>query len=75
MLKEAGKSWTTIDASEHYEVPRWGQGYFSINESGHLQVHPRRDEAQAIDLKQLVDRLQLRGIDLPILLRPISGQK
>src|SRR5205807_8123348 len=32
-------------------------------------VHPGKDPAQAIDLKELVDQLQTRGIQLPILLR------
>jgi arginine decarboxylase len=32
-------------------------------------VHPTKDPQKSIDLKQLVDRLQLQGVDLPILLR------
>src|SRR5262249_15826486 len=32
-------------------------------------VHPTKDPAQKIDLKELVDRLQLRGISLPVLIR------
>jgi arginine decarboxylase len=65
----ATRAWTVHDASELYEVARWGHGYFSVNAAGHLQVHPRKDPAQAIDLKELVDRLQLRGITLPVLVR------
>ena len=34
-----------------------------------LQVHPTKDPALAIDMKELIERLQLRGLDLPILLR------
>ena len=48
---------------------RWGKGYFSVNDAGHVCVHPTKDPARAIDLKELVDRLQLRGLDLPILIR------
>ena len=61
--------WSVHDASELYEVARWGNGYFSVNEAGHVQVHPTKDPAKAIDLKELVDRLQLRGISLPVLIR------
>jgi arginine decarboxylase len=61
--------WTVTDASELYEVPRWGKGYFSVNANGHLQVHPNKDPSLAIDMKDLIERLQLRGLDLPILLR------
>ncbi|MBL9122349.1 MAG: biosynthetic arginine decarboxylase [Planctomycetaceae bacterium] len=68
-LNDAAKPWTIIDSSELYDVTRWGKGYFSINDEGHLQVHPTKSPARAIDLKQLIDRLQLRGIDLPILIR------
>jgi arginine decarboxylase len=63
------RAWTVHDASELYEVGRWGKGYFSVNDAGHMQVHPTKDPARAIDLKELVDRLQLRGISLPVLVR------
>ena len=69
MLKEAGEGWTPGASAELYEVERWSQGYFSINDRGHVQVHPDRDADRAIDLKELVDRLQLRGVELPVLLR------
>src|SRR3954452_17844201 len=62
-------SWSVHDASELYEVGRWGNGYFSINPAGHVQVHPTKDVTRAIDLKELIDRLQLRGISLPVLVR------
>ena len=61
--------WSTADAADLYEVARWGNGYFSVGPTGHLLVHPDKDPTKSIDLKQLVDRLQVRGIDLPILLR------
>ncbi|HVG69560.1 MAG TPA: biosynthetic arginine decarboxylase [Vicinamibacterales bacterium] len=63
------RAWSVHDASELYEVSRWGNGYFGVNSSGHLEVHPTKDPQRAIDLKQLVDRLQLRGIGLPVLIR------
>ncbi|MBI3049383.1 MAG: biosynthetic arginine decarboxylase [Acidobacteria bacterium] len=63
------RAWSVHDASELYEVARWGHGYFSVNGDGHLAVHPTKDPALAIDLKELVDRLQLRGISLPVLIR------
>src|SRR6185436_7848746 len=62
-------AWSVHDASELYEVPRWGNGYFSVNAEGHVQVHPTKDPARAIDMNELIDRLQLRGISLPVLVR------
>ncbi len=68
-IKEETRRWTIADAAELYEVSGWGKGYFSISPQGHLCVHPDKTPDRSIDLKQLVDRLQLRGIELPILLR------
>jgi arginine decarboxylase len=65
----AGEPWTVTDATELYEIDRWGKGYFSIAPNGHVRVHATGDTTKAIDLKQLVDHLQLRGIGLPILIR------
>src|SRR4051812_30253080 len=62
-------SWSVHDASELYEVGRWGKGSFSTNPAGHVQAHPTKDTSKAIDLKELIARLQLRGISLPVLVR------
>ena len=66
---DVGDAWTTVDATEMYEIARWGQGYFSIGENGHVKIHPTKEADRSIDLKQLVDHLQLRGISLPTLVR------
>src|SRR5918993_491469 len=63
------RAWSVHDANELYEVARWGHGYFSVNQAGHVQVHPTKESAKAIDLKELIDRLQWRGISLPVLIR------
>ncbi|MCX6543999.1 MAG: biosynthetic arginine decarboxylase [Acidobacteria bacterium] len=64
-----GDPWSIADATELYEIGRWGQGYFSIGDDGHVHVHPAKDPQNSIDLKSLTDDLVLRGIDLPILIR------
>jgi arginine decarboxylase len=63
------RRWTTADALETYNIPRWGCGYFSVNGNGNLAVTPRGDLAGSIDMKELIDELNARGIQLPILLR------
>jgi len=68
-VREPAERWTTTDAAELYDVASWGKGYFSVGENGHLFVHPTKEAARSIDLKQLVDTLQWRGISLPILIR------
>jgi arginine decarboxylase len=65
----AGEVWSVSDASELYEVARWGKGYFSVSGAGNVMVHPTKDPSAAIDLKQLCDDLQARGINLPVLIR------
>ncbi len=65
----AGDPWTVTDANELYEVDRWGKGYFSVGANGNLLVHATKEPAKSIDLKQLMDHLQLRGLGLPILVR------
>ena len=69
LVVEPTERWTPQVASDFYDVPSWGKGYFSVGDNGHVRVHPEKDPARSIDLKQLVDTLVLRGIDLPILIR------
>jgi len=64
-----GDPWATSDAVELYEIERWGKGYFSISDAGHVRVHPTKDPERSIDLKELTDNLQARGIGLPVLIR------
>ena len=66
---DVGQPWSILDSLETYGTRNWGKGYFGINEKGHVVVHPDKNPATAIDLKQLIDQLQHRGIQLPILLR------
>src|SRR4029077_13517837 len=66
---DVGEAWTAADATELYQIARWGKGYFTIGENGQAQVHPTKDTRRSIDLKQLVDDLQRRGIGLPTLIR------
>jgi arginine decarboxylase len=66
---QAGEIFTVSDATELYELDRWGKGYFSISKDGHVLVHPTKDPSRSIDLKQLTDHLMLRGIGLPVLIR------
>src|SRR5664280_2684284 len=66
---EPTERWSTQLASDLYDVASWGKGYFSVSDAGHVRVHPEKDPARSIDLKELVDTLVLRGIGLPILIR------
>ncbi len=63
------RAWTINDATELYNVDGWGRGFFSINESGNVQVTPAGPDSQPIDLKALIDDLRSRGLNLPLLIR------
>ncbi len=63
------EKWKVHDAVETYGIRHWSKGYFGINKAGHVVVHPNKKSDESIDLKDLVDQLQARGIQLPILLR------
>ena len=66
---EPTERWSLADAGELYDVASWGKGYFSIGSNGHLWVHPSKEPTRGIDLRELVEKLELRGISLPILIR------
>src|SRR5271167_3802594 len=68
-VREPADRWSTAEAAELYDVASWGKGYFSVGKEGHLWVHPDKEPARGLDLKELVDNLQLRGISLPLLIR------
>jgi arginine decarboxylase len=63
------RRWTLSDAMDLYNIRNWGWPFFSINDRGNACVHPQGPEGATVDLKQLVDELQRRGIPLPILIR------
>ena len=69
IVMEPTERWTPQVASDFYDVASWGKGYFSVGDNGHVHVHPEKDPARSIDLKELIDTLLLRGINLPILIR------
>jgi len=76
-VREPSDRWTVADARDLYDIDRWGKGYFSISDDGHVLVHPTKEPHRFVDLKELVDTLILRGIDPPLLLRfpQILGQQ
>lgn len=62
------RKWRIEDSAELYNITGWGINYFSINNQGNVVVIPRKDGI-AIDLRELVDELQLRDVSSPMLIR------
>ncbi len=62
------RKWRIEDSAELYNINGWGINYFSINEKGHIIVTPRENGVE-VDLKELVEELQLRDVSAPMLIR------
>lgn len=62
------RKWRIEDTEELYNINGWGINYFSVSDKGNVVVTPQKGGPQ-IDLKELVDELQLRDVSLPLLVR------
>ncbi len=63
-------TWSKEDADEAYHISRWGDGYFDINQEGHLSVLPHRNpEGPRIDISEVIDEMKSQNIPLPIVIR------
>ena len=56
------------EASELYNIERWGGGYFGINEHGHVTVYPKRN-GEKIDLMEVVAEARDRKLAFPLVVR------
>jgi arginine decarboxylase len=61
--------WSPAKSATLYQVQGWGSPYFAVNESGQIEVTPNPAHAGKINLFELTQDLQARGLELPILIR------
>ena len=61
--------WSVEDSEKLYRIREWGDPYFSVNAAGHITVAPKGDRGGSLDLYDLVQALQLRDLQLPLLIR------
>ena len=69
LAKTRQSAWTIEDSEALYRIHAWGEPYFSINAAGHITVSPKGDRGGSLDLFELVEALQLRDLELPLLIR------
>lgn len=62
------RKWRVEDSAELYNIGGWGRQYFSVNEKGNMTVTPRPGVAP-VDIRDVLDELQLKDITAPVLLR------
>ena len=65
----AGMGWSVEDSLDLYQVPAWGNGYFSINAVGHVVVRPDAVPGREIDLHEVVQGLSARDLRTPVVVR------
>lgn len=62
--------WTIEDSLHTYQINRWGDGYFGINNSGDLSVYPIKDSSgPIINIKSVIQEAQKEGVKFPAVFR------
>lgn len=51
-----------------YNIEHWGEGYFSINDKGNIEIS-KTPEAKGVELLTIVDAARRAGLSLPLLIR------
>ena len=58
--------WTQADSTDLYRLDDWGEGYFGVNEAGHLSVRVDGTSERELDLYEIVEGLRARDLAPPI---------
>ena len=65
----APSDWSIERATQYYNIAGWGAGYFSVNEKGHVAVHPHGQPGPVIDMMDVVEDVIERKIGFPCVVR------
>jgi arginine decarboxylase len=63
------ETWDIPSAIALYNVDRWGNGYFTINRHGNVQVMPTQNENLAIDLMEVIQEARDQNLTFPLVIR------
>ena len=58
-----------VPIPQNYGIAAWGEGYFTINDAGHVAVRPHTQHDVELDLYELAGHLTDSGLRLPVLVR------
>lgn len=62
--------WTARNSAELYGIDEWSSGYFGVSDEGEVVVKaPTSDGEKDVSLREIIEGLQQRGLDMPVLLR------
>jgi arginine decarboxylase len=65
----APSDWSIERAAQYFNIPGWGAGFFSVNDKGHVVVHPLGQPGPVIDLMDVVEDIRERKIGFPCVVR------
>jgi arginine decarboxylase len=67
---EQSNTWSARKSAELYGIDEWSSGYFGVSPEGEVVVRaPTMDGDASVSLMDIVDGLQQRGLQMPVLLR------
>jgi arginine decarboxylase len=61
--------WDLESAIATYNVEGWGDGYFTINNSGNVEAKPLKENGGSIDILEVVNEARERKLGFPLLIR------
>jgi arginine decarboxylase len=61
--------WSPRHSAELYGLEDWGSGYFGVSERGTVEVYPDQDPNRKVDLLDVIQGLEARGLVPPVVLR------
>jgi arginine decarboxylase len=62
-------TWSLAEAQALYALESWADGFFHVNGAGHVAVQPFPEHQLQIDVVQVLEEAQRRGLSGPLLLR------
>lgn len=67
---EQATDWSARSSAELYGIDEWSSGYFGVSSDGEVMVRmPNGEDENSVSLMEIVDGLQQRGLQMPVLLR------
>lgn len=69
-MSTGSNNWSIDDAIHTYQIERWGDGYFTVNEKGELSVLPTKDPKGArISIAEVIEEMKKEGVQFPAVIR------
>lgn len=61
--------WSGDRAIQFYNIENWGANYFTVNQAGHLCVTPYGQPGPIIDIMDVIEDVQEKGLGFPLVIR------